>query len=183
MPPREHDRERRRRRTDGSSARRPERARRAPKPERAATPAATGTRLRARQRGNQGTGGAFGMSSTRRAALLALVVCALALSIAVPLRTYLAQRAEMRDVNHQQEQLRADVQRLQDRQQQLGDPAQLEAEARRRLGYVRPGETPYIVHLPGDAAAQQQQQKPATKPAEQKAWYEKLWDSIAGNGS
>jgi len=53
-------------------------------------PAARKPQSRARTRAGAGTGGAFGMTGTRRAALLAMVVCALALSIAVPLRTYLA---------------------------------------------------------------------------------------------
>ena len=41
------------------------------------------------------TTGLLGLSSTRRAAILAVVVCALALSVAVPLRNYVAQRQEL----------------------------------------------------------------------------------------
>ncbi|ROP38536.1 MULTISPECIES: FtsB family cell division protein [Saccharothrix] len=134
---------------------------------------------RARTRAGAGTGGAFGMTGTRRAALLAMVVCALALSIAVPLRTYLAQREELRGVTASQETLRAEVGQLERRKRELADPAHVEAEARRRLHYVRPGETPYIVQLPGDAERELDQQRPATKPAEDKAWYEQLWDSAA----
>ncbi|GAA1261209.1 septum formation initiator family protein [Saccharothrix xinjiangensis] len=134
---------------------------------------------RARTRAGAGTGGAFGMSGTRRAALLAMVVCALALSIAVPLRTYLAQREELREVNASHETLRAEVGRLEERKRELADPAHLEAEARRRLHYVRPGETPYVVQLPGDAERELEERRPATQPAEDKAWYEQLWDSAA----
>lgn len=134
---------------------------------------------RARTRAGAGTGGAFGMTGTRRAALLAMVVCALALSIAVPLRTYLAQREELRGVTAAQETLRAEVAQLEQRKRELADPAHVEAEARRRLHYVRPGETPYIVQLPGDAERELDEQRPATKPAEDKAWYEQLWDSVA----
>ncbi|WP_033429969.1 FtsB family cell division protein [Saccharothrix syringae] len=134
---------------------------------------------RARTRAGAGTGGAFGMTGTRRAALLAMVVCALALSIAVPLRTYLAQREELREVNASQETLRAEVARLEQRKRELADPAHVEAEARRRLHYVRPGETPYVVQLPGDAERELEERRPATEPAEDKAWYEQLWDSVA----
>ncbi len=35
----------------------------------------------------------------------------------------------------------------------MDDPAHVEALARARLGYARPGETPYRVELPGDAEA------------------------------
>ncbi|MFE9743534.1 septum formation initiator family protein [Saccharothrix saharensis] len=140
-------------------------------------PAARKPQSRARTRA--GTGGAFGMTGTRRAALLAMVVCALALSIAVPLRTYLAQREELREVTASQETLRAEVGQLEQRKRELADPAHVEAEARRRLHYVRPGETPYIVQLPGDEERELDQERPETKPAEDKAWYEQLWDSAA----
>ncbi|HEV7907118.1 MAG TPA: septum formation initiator family protein [Pseudonocardiaceae bacterium] len=120
------------------------------------------------------------MSGTRRAAMLAMVLCALALSIAVPLRTYLAQRDELRVVSQQQEKLKGEVAALEQRKQQLSDPAQLEIEARNRLHYVRPGETPYIVQLPGDEERKIEQERPATRPAANKSWYEELWDSVAG---
>ncbi|MCE6994413.1 septum formation initiator family protein [Saccharothrix sp. S26] len=142
-------------------------------------PAARKPQSRARTRAGAGTGGAFGMTGTRRAALLAMVVCALALSIAVPLRTYLAQREELREVTASQETLRAEVGQLEQRKRELADPAHVEAESRRRLHYVRPGETPYIVQLPGDEERELEQQRPETKPAEDKAWYEQLWDSAA----
>ncbi|MDQ2584662.1 FtsB family cell division protein [Saccharothrix yanglingensis] len=142
-------------------------------------PAARRPQSRARSRAGAGTGGAFGMTGTRRAALLAMVVCALALSIAVPLRTYLAQREELREVTASQETLRAEVAQLEQRKQELADPAHVEAEARRRLHYVRPGETPYVVQLPGDAERELEERRPATEPAEDKAWYEQLWDSAA----
>ncbi|GAB2989845.1 FtsB family cell division protein [Saccharothrix stipae] len=151
-----------------------------PEPRKPGTrPAPRKPQSRARTRAGAGTGGAFGMTGTRRAALLAMVVCALALSIAVPLRTYLAQREELRGVTASQETLRAEVEQLERRKGELADPAHVEAEARRRLHYVRPGETPYIVQLPGDAERELEEQRPATKPAEDKAWYEQLWDSVA----
>jgi cell division protein FtsB len=122
------------------------------------------------------------MSTTRRAAMLALVICALALSLAVPLRTYLAQRAAMRDEMQRQEQLRAQVAQLEDRKARLSDPTQVEAEVRRRLGYVRPGDTPYVVQLPDDG--RQAGVQPATRPAEQRpTWYGDLWRSINGGVS
>ena len=116
----------------------------------------------------------FGMSSTRRAAALALVVCALALSVAVPLRNYLSQRSELAEVQQQQERLREQVTELEQRKAELQDPAQIEAEARRRLRYVRPGETPYIVQVPDappDSAA------PPESAERPQPWYSDLWRS------
>ncbi|MCE7008663.1 septum formation initiator family protein [Kibdelosporangium philippinense] len=116
-------------------------------------------------------------ATTRRAAVLATVVAALALSVAVPLRTYLSQRDEVGTQERRQAELAAQVQQLEERKAQLSDPAQIQAEARRRLRYVMPGETPYMVQLPGDAGVQPGQQ-PATPSGPQQPWFQSLWDSI-----
>ena len=132
-------------------------------------------RSRRRRRGP----GLFGFAPTRRAAVLAVVVCALVLSISVPLRTYLSQREDLQVQQQHQEQLRTQVQQLQERKAQLSDPAQVEAEARRRLRYVKPGETPYVVQLPGDTAPQQSGDH-LKAAAPQGSWYENLWGSVDG---
>ncbi|GHF45441.1 septation ring formation regulator EzrA [Amycolatopsis bartoniae] len=122
----------------------------------------------------------LGMSTTRRAAVLAIVVCALAFTLAVPLRTYLSQRSEITAQEQRQAELRSQVAELQERQAALNDPAQVEAEARRRLRYVMPGETPYLVQLPEDTPqAQQQQAQQAPTPGDA-AWYEKFWTTVGG---
>nr|WP_218863028.1 septum formation initiator family protein [Actinopolyspora biskrensis] len=124
-----------------------------------------------------GTGGAFKLSSTRRAAVLAILVCAMALSVSVPLRTYLGQRDELADLENREHQLGEEVQRLAERKTELSEPQRLETEARERLGYVRPGETPYIVHLPstspGDSGGED-------GDSEEKPWYQNLWKSLTG---
>jgi cell division protein FtsB len=112
--------------------------------------------------------------------VLATVACALALSIAVPLRTYLSQRDEVAVQEHRQADLRAQVQQLEERKAQLADPAQIQAEARRRLRYVMPGETPYMVQLPGDTGGQPGQQ-PAQTPGLGQPWFQRLWDSVVGH--
>ncbi|RSM67659.1 septum formation initiator family protein [Kibdelosporangium aridum] len=119
----------------------------------------------------------MGQATTRRAAVLATVVAALALSVAVPLRTYLSQRDEVAAQERRQAELRAQVQQLEERKAQLSDPAQIQAEARRRLRYVMPGETPYMVQLPGDVGGQSGQQ-PASPSGPQQPWFQSLWDSI-----
>lgn len=119
----------------------------------------------------------LGLSTTRRAALVAIVVCALAFTLAVPLRTYLSQRADVAEQEARQAQLERQVDQLEQRKADLADPAQVEAEARRRLRYVMPGETPYMVQLPEDkkAAEQRAHGEPARPEG---AWYQELWDSV-----
>ncbi|KID31988.1 cell division protein FtsB [Prauserella rugosa] len=118
------------------------------------------------------------MSTTRRAAVVAIVVCALAFTIAVPLRTYLSQRAEVSEQEARQKQLQEQVERLEQRQAELSDPAQVEAEAKRRLRYVMPGETPYIVQLPGDRGDEAQPVRGEDEPKRNTAWYENLWNGV-----
>ncbi|MFC4087179.1 FtsB family cell division protein [Amycolatopsis samaneae] len=120
------------------------------------------------------------MSTTRRAAVVAIVVCALAFTIAVPLRTYLSQKSEVNDQQVQQTELQRQVAQLEARKSELSDPAQIEAEARRRLRMVKPGETPYIVQLPEDKAPAQQPQPTGQQPVPEGSWYEKLWSQITG---
>lgn len=126
------------------------------------------------------TRGLFGVATTRRAAVIATVLCALALSVAVPLRTYLSQRDDVAYQEKRQAELNAQVQQLEQRKAQLSDPAQVMAEARRRLRYVMPGETPYMVQLPGDVGAQSSQQPPQA-PGPAQPWFENLWNSVVGS--
>ncbi|MGX7825319.1 FtsB family cell division protein [Actinokineospora sp. 24-640] len=117
----------------------------------------------------------FGISTTRRAAILVTVVCALALSVAVPLRTYLSQRSDVQMEQQRQAELRAEVDELVRRRTELADPEQVRAEARARLRFVMPGETPYMVELPSDTETG----VPAT-PVPRQPWYQNLWESMAG---
>lgn len=110
--------------------------------------------------------------------MLAIVVCAMALSVAVPLRTYWSQRAEMADQQERRSALTEEVRDLEQRKRELSDPAHVETEARERLGYVRPGETPYMVHVPPDPEQSPGQQDP---DAQDGAWYERLWRSLGGD--
>jgi cell division protein FtsB len=157
-------------------ARRPEAARR-----RTGDAETTRARLRRGLAAKRASGAAkvLGMSTTRRAAVVAIVVCALAFTIAVPLRTYLAQRTEIREQQAQQAQLQQTVAQLQGRKAELSDPAQIEAEARRRLRYVKPGETPYIVQLPEDKAPDAAPQ-PGQQQVPDGSWYENLWNQVSG---
>ncbi|RMI35693.1 FtsB family cell division protein [Nocardia stercoris] len=115
--------------------------------------------------------------STGRAVLLAAVLCALALTLAVPMRTYFSQRSEATQLAQQRRQLESDLAQLRDRRAQQQDPAYIRSEARDRLRLVMPGETPYIVQVPGI----EHPAVPAPVPQEHTPapWYTQLWHSLA----
>lgn len=86
-----------------------------------------------------------GLRFTPRAAILALVLTVLLVSMAVPLRTYLEQRARVADLQHQTQVLQQQNAQLQRDVQQLNDPAYIERVARECLGMVRRGEIAFVV--------------------------------------
>lgn len=90
---------------------------------------------------------------TGRAALLALVVCALVVALAYPMRQYVAQRSQIADQRKQAEQARKRVDELREEKARWQDPEYVKAQARARLHYVLPGETAYTVVEPTGAAA------------------------------
>ena len=118
-------------------------------------------------------------SAARRAAILAAVVCALTLTIAGPVRTYFAQRTEMKQLKATEEQLRAQIAELEQQKVKLADPVFIAAQARERLGFVMPGEVPYQVQLPANSGVPgtPSVEAPAANPDE--PWYTSLWHTIA----
>ena len=61
----------------------------------------------------------------------------------------------------------------------LNDPAYIAAQARERLGFVKPGDIPFQVQLPPGAATAAQPGGDAAKPANNDPWYTSLWHTIA----
>ena len=120
---------------------------------------------------------------TGRAAMLALVVCMLAISLAYPLREYLAQRSDIG-------QLRADVSEQEQRVAELreararwADPAYVEAQARERLHYVMPGETSYVVLGADEEPAEDGVVPKVRAEAERAPWFADLWHSVEAAGA
>src|ERR1700758_4305927 len=72
---------------------------------------------------------------TSRAAVLAVVLCAIALSLAYPVREYIAQRRQIDQWQAQSAQTAAQLARLQAEAARLNDPAYIEQQARDRLHY------------------------------------------------
>jgi cell division protein FtsB len=115
---------------------------------------------------------------TGRAAVLALVVCVLAISLAYPLREYLAQRGDiggMRSRVAEQERSVADLRAEQKRWQ---DPAFVERQARERLHFVMPGETSYVVLEPDEAPAPDGVVASAPRPVAHSPWFTDLWRTV-----
>ncbi len=117
--------------------------------------------------------------TARRAAILAAVVCVLTLTIAGPVRTYFAQRTEMKQLAATEAALRDQIAELESQKAKLADPVYIAAQARERLGFVKPGDIPYQVQLPPGAvvpsAANPQQQSVRSNDP----WYTALWHTIA----
>ncbi|GAY14904.1 septum formation initiator family protein [Mycobacterium sp. shizuoka-1] len=117
--------------------------------------------------------------TARRAAILAALVCVLTLTIAGPVRTYFAQRTEMKQLAATEAALRKQIADLESQKAKLGDPVYIAAQARERLGFVMPGDIPYQVQLPPGAAAAPDT-GPQTAPARSTdPWYTALWHTIA----
>ena len=116
---------------------------------------------------------------TSRAAVLAVVICAIALSLAYPVREYIAQRRQIDQLQAQRQMLNGQLASLQHQQQRLGDPAYIEQLARNKLHMCLRGETCYIV-IGGQTA-----DSGAASAASLTPWYERLWKSVqeANRGS
>jgi cell division protein FtsB len=154
------------------------------RPNRAATPRPAIRRAGARTPTTSpadAVGMAARLTVTTRAALLALAVCLVALTMAYPLRAYLTQKAQISDLRQQQrtdQQAVADLQRTVDRYQ---NPISVQDEARARLHFQLPGEKVYLLPpTPAQAADDGSGEKvstPAVPGKEDQAWYAQLWGS------
>lgn len=119
----------------------------------------------------------LGAVNARRAAVGLLVIALLALTLVVPMRTYLAQRAEFNRLQDENAQLSQQVGDYQRRVTELNDPAYVEQQARERLQYVMPGEKPVVLTYPAreqQAADEQKAREYAANP-----WYSNLWDALS----
>jgi cell division protein FtsB len=122
---------------------------------------------------------------TTRLAILGLIALALVVAIAPTLRVYLHQRAQISALETKQAQQRQDVAALQAQAQRWNDPAYIEAQARSRLQFVKPGQRSYVVSAPKPA--------PATAPATgivagatgsaNRSWMDGLWQSLQKAGA
>lgn len=131
------------------------------------SPARPGTRALA-----AGPGG----SLTGRALILLIALALLVVALSVPVRNWLAQRAEVAA-------LRADIaassERIADLQGELdrwSDPAFIATQARARLHFVLPGEIGYVtIAADGQPAESVLSEAAANAP---RGWHSVLWESL-----
>jgi len=137
---------------------------------------AAGEETRAKTSPAQAAAMAAAARSTRltgRAALLAVVICAIALSLAYPVREYIAQRQQIDQLLAQQQTLTEQVKALQRQDVELSQTWYIEQQARDQLHMCFPDEQCYEVvsAQPARTVA-----KPQQAPAD--PWYAKLWQSV-----
>jgi cell division protein FtsB len=110
---------------------------------------------------------------TSRAAVLAVVICAIALSLAYPVREYVAQRRQIDQLQAEHQATAAELSRLQAEAQRLGDPGYVEQQARDRLHLCMPGKTCYVIIGGQPAVPSLPAAVVVTAP-----WYQRLWHSV-----
>ncbi|WP_055480544.1 septum formation initiator family protein [Sphaerimonospora mesophila] len=112
---------------------------------------------------------------TGRAAILAVVVCANAMSLAYPAREVIAQRREIAKLEQEQTRALRDLRTLEERRKQREDPEYVKRMLKERLHYCEPGAKCYVVldQKPAGSASPGGGKKP-----EPPAWYVTLWQSV-----
>jgi cell division protein FtsB len=109
---------------------------------------------------------------TSRAAVLAVVLCAIALSLAYPIREYIAERRQIDQLQAQNAAVAAQVQYLKSQARSLTSPARIEQEARDNLHMCFPHQTCYEVITPPQPQHSSSVQQASTP------WYGRLWESV-----
>lgn len=113
---------------------------------------------------------------TVRAALLALVLALLALSLTYPVRRYFVQRDQIARVEAAEERQKDRISELEAQKERWKDPAYVKAQARQRLQYVEPGEVAYVIIDDPAAADDADDKRGATR--KHGPWYDQLWSTV-----
>ncbi|WP_420040764.1 FtsB family cell division protein [Gordonia sp. MP11Mi] len=119
----------------------------------------------------------LGHVDPKRAAVITLVVVFLALTLAVPVRTYLSQRSEFNELQQANTQLQKEVAEYERKAVEQNDPAYIEAKARERLQMVKRGERQVILIAPNKE--QQEAAERAEREREANPWYQNMWDAVS----
>jgi len=110
---------------------------------------------------------------TSRAAVLAVVLCAIALSLAYPVREYIAQRRQIDQLEAQRQAVELRLSQLQQQQQRLSSNTYVEQQAQDRLHMCLPKHKCYVIINPPLPTA-----KAPASPAPGTPWYERVWGSV-----
>ena len=122
--------------------------------------------------------GARALGMTWRLIILAVVVAAVAVTLAQSLRVYFAQRQEIAQYREQIRTSQEEISELQDKLARWDDPDFVRAEARSRLGWVLPGEVGYrVIGVDGEAIGGDSEVL-ATEQLPAGLWWERVWGSV-----
>jgi cell division protein FtsB len=114
---------------------------------------------------------------TGRATVIIVVLVTLALAYTYPVRVYLAQESKIAQMEAAQAAQQQKINGLSEEVAKWQDDEYVKIQARSRLFYVEPGETPLLV-FKDDAAAARDAGKAVPQKAPDK-WYATLWGSVA----
>ena len=122
--------------------------------------------------------GARALGVTWRLLILAVVVAAIAITLAQSLRVYFAQRQEIAQFRAEIQSTTEEIADLQDQLARWEDPDFVRAEARSRLGWVMPGEVGYrVIGVDGEAMGGDSDVLSAEQ-APSGLWWERVWGSV-----
>lgn len=109
---------------------------------------------------------------TGRAAVLAIVLCGIALSLAYPVREYISQRKQIDQLTAASARINEQKKHLQAEYKMLHSPVYIEAQARDRLHMCLPNQTCY--EIIGSAA----KPKVVAEKVTAVPWYARMWSSV-----
>jgi cell division protein FtsB len=110
---------------------------------------------------------------TGRAAVLAVVLCAIALSLAYPVREYLAQLRQIDLLRAQGQQISLRLKRLEGEQARLRSAPYIEWQARDRLHMCFPSQQCFTIIDPLTRPSRNGADRQSATP-----WYARLWSSV-----
>ncbi|HUZ53256.1 MAG TPA: septum formation initiator family protein [Streptosporangiaceae bacterium] len=110
---------------------------------------------------------------TGRAAILAIVLCVIALSLAYPVREYIGQRRQIDQLQAQRNEIVLRLKNLEHERKRLKSPSFIEQQARDWLHMCLPTQMCYVVIPPATKNG-----RAVKAPADSVPWYARLWSSV-----
>lgn len=111
--------------------------------------------------------------------LLILLTGAVFLTQVVPYRQIVDSQHQVAEAQAELARLEANNAELAADVEALQTDSEIERLAREKLGYVRPGETAYVVLDPPGSTDETEPVEPAPNPVE-KTWVDKVWEFLTG---
>ncbi|MFO7548049.1 MAG: septum formation initiator family protein [Acidimicrobiia bacterium] len=99
----------------------------------------------------------------------------------IPFRQIVEQRTQVSEAEARLDALVEENRLLESQVEALNTPAEIERLAREKLGYVREGETAYVVLEPESSGpAATDRMAAGSGSVDERAWWERLWDFVTG---